>query len=72
MVTSIEVIQEKFPRDQVHAVVEQLLKDWYVLCSVTGERIPLPQLKYWHVDTQRCFKNAEAALVAHEKRNLEK
>ena len=42
------------------------------MCAHTGEPIPLPQLKYWNVDTQECFKNAEAASAAHEKRNLEK
>lgn len=33
----------------------------YVLCSVTGVRIPLEALRYWNVDKQEAYKDAEAA-----------
>ena len=34
----------------------------YVLCAVTGEQIPLDQLKYWSGDLQEAYKDASASL----------
>src|SRR4051794_11123713 len=34
----------------------------YVVCAVTGARIPLDQLKYWSVDRQEAYAGPEAAL----------
>ncbi len=33
----------------------------YVLCAVTGEKIPLEQLKYWSVERQEAYRDAVAA-----------
>lgn len=34
----------------------------YVVCAVTGARIPLAALKYWNVDRQEAYADAAAAL----------
>ena len=34
----------------------------YVRCAVTGERIPLDQLKYWSVERQEAYASPEAVL----------
>lgn len=34
----------------------------FVLCAVTGIRIPLDQLRYWSVDRQEAYATAEAAV----------
>ena len=34
----------------------------YVLCAVTGRRIPLAQLKYWNVDRQEAYAGPEVSL----------
>jgi hypothetical protein len=34
----------------------------YVTCSVTGRRIPLSELRYWSVDRQEAYVDAEASL----------
>ena len=34
----------------------------YVICAVTGVRIPLDELKYWSVDRQEAYATPEAAL----------
>jgi hypothetical protein len=34
----------------------------YVLCSVTGEKIPLEMLRYWNADRQEAYKDAAASL----------
>ena len=34
----------------------------YVLCAVTGARIPLKALKYWNVDKQEAYIDAAAAV----------
>jgi len=30
----------------------------YVVCAVTGERIPLDKLKYWSADLQEAYRDA--------------
>ncbi len=35
----------------------------YVRCAVTGARVPLESLKYWNVDKQEAYANAEAAMI---------
>lgn len=34
----------------------------YVICAVTGQRIPLERLRYWSVDRQEAYIDAAAAL----------
>lgn len=34
----------------------------YVLCAVTGEAIPLSELRYWSVARQEAYSNAAASL----------
>ena len=36
----------------------------HVICAVTGERIPLDELKYWSVERQEAYVSAEASLTA--------
>jgi hypothetical protein len=37
----------------------------YVVCAVSGERIPLADLRYWSSEFQEAYKNAEAAVARH-------
>lgn len=39
----------------------------FVSCAVTGEAIPLEELRYWNDDRQEAYKDAGAALVAFQK-----
>jgi hypothetical protein len=34
----------------------------YVSCAVTGQRIPLSELRYWNVDRQEAYVDAAASL----------
>lgn len=34
----------------------------HVVCAVTGAQIPLDDLRYWNVDLQEAYVNAEAAM----------
>jgi hypothetical protein len=34
----------------------------YVTCAVTGRRVPLSELRYWSVDRQEPYADAEASL----------
>ena len=38
----------------------------YVICGVTGVRIPLSQLKYWSVERQEAYATPEAAMKRHK------
>jgi hypothetical protein len=44
-----------------------LLPGGYVVCAVTGRQIPLDELKYWSVDRQEAYANAEASLEAEKR-----
>ena len=37
----------------------------FVICTVTGQRIVLSDLKYWSVDLQEAYATPEAALQRH-------
>jgi len=39
----------------------------FVRCAVTGETIPLNQLRYWSPDRQEAYKDAQASLDAWKK-----
>lgn len=39
----------------------------HVICSVTGERIPLHELKYWSVERQEAYVDADASLKAERR-----
>jgi hypothetical protein len=39
----------------------QLSAGDYVLCAVSGERIPLDMLRYWSADRQEAYASAEIA-----------
>ena len=40
----------------------------HVVCAVTGQPIPLEQLRYWSVARQEAYLNAEASVQAEERR----
>lgn len=37
----------------------------FVLCAVTGQVIPLPELRYWNVELQEAYASAAASLQRH-------
>ena len=46
----------------------RLLSDGdHVVCAVTGEPIPLHELRYWSVERQEPYVDAEASLNAEHK-----
>lgn len=44
------------------AEAEILRKGDYVLCAVTGRRIPMDQLRYWSVARQEAYAGPEIAV----------
>ena len=40
----------------------------HVVCAVTGQPIPLEELRYWSVARQEAYSTAEASLQAEERR----
>ena len=46
----------------------RLLSDGdHVVCAVTGVRIPLHELRYWSVERQEPYADAETSLKAFER-----
>lgn len=41
----------------------------YVVCAVSGDKIPVDQLKYWSHERQEPYKDAAASLQAFQKAN---
>jgi hypothetical protein len=61
---------ERHPNPAVEAEVEYRDGDYrvrrpgaYVRCAVTGEPIPLEELRYWNVDLQEAYSSPQAKLV---------
>jgi hypothetical protein len=42
----------------------------YVVCAVTGARIPLEALRYWSVDLQEAYAGPAAALKRMQEKGL--
>ena len=40
----------------------------YVLCAVSGRRVPLEALRYWDAETQEAYASATEALQAWQSR----
>jgi hypothetical protein len=40
----------------------------HVVCAVTGQPIPLDDLRYWSVERQEAYASAEASVKAEGKR----
>jgi hypothetical protein len=63
---------DRFPPMNGEAEVKYLDGDFrvvrpgaYVRCAVTGQAIPLEELKYWSVDLQEAYASPEAVLERH-------
>jgi hypothetical protein len=39
----------------------------HVVCAVTGQKIPLDELRYWSIARQEAYVDAEASLKADER-----
>jgi hypothetical protein len=39
----------------------------HVVCAVTGARIPLHELRYWSVERQEAYVDAEASVAAEQR-----
>ena len=39
----------------------------HVLCAVTGAQIPLHELRYWSVERQEAYADAEASFAAEQR-----
>jgi hypothetical protein len=39
----------------------------HVICAITGVRIPLHELKYWSVERQEPYADAESSLKAEQR-----
>ena len=41
----------------------------FVICSVSKKRIPLPELKYWSVERQEPYLDAETSFIREKEIN---
>jgi hypothetical protein len=58
----------KVARLQYMAGTFRLLSDGdHVVCAVTGARVPLHELRYWSVERQEPYVDAEASLAADQR-----
>jgi hypothetical protein len=49
---------------------EVLTSGAYVVCAVTGTRIPLDALRYWSVDLQEAYANPRVATARMQEKGL--
>ena len=64
---------EKFPTEAGQAKLQYCDGEYivispggFVICAVTGQRIPLEELRYWSVARQEAYASAEVAAERHE------
>ncbi|HYI43379.1 MAG TPA: DUF2093 domain-containing protein [Sphingomicrobium sp.] len=50
----------------LHGTFRALSSGDHVICAVTGAKIPLQELRYWSVDRQEPYVDAEASLRAEK------
>jgi hypothetical protein len=51
----------------LHGSFRVLSNGDHVLCAVTGARIPLHELRYWSVERQEPYADAEASLEGEKR-----
>jgi hypothetical protein len=49
-----------------HGEYRVIVPGSYVLCAVTGQRIPLQDLRYWNVERQEAYASPLAAAKRYE------
>jgi len=42
-----------------HELYTRVVSEWFVICSVTNEQIPVSELKYWDVEKNEVYKSPE-------------
>ncbi|MCY0093942.1 DUF2093 domain-containing protein [Hoeflea ulvae] len=47
-----------------------LMPGTHVVCAVTGERIPIEELKYWSVARQEAYVDVHASVTADQRAGL--
>jgi hypothetical protein len=52
--------------EQIKQEVEELWSHWYVVCSISGDKIPLNMLKYWNPITQEVYAKPELVRIQNE------
>lgn len=52
-------VRESSYREEAGDRISALLSEWFVECSITGESIPVSELKYWNVEKQEVYKSPE-------------
>lgn len=58
----------KIARLQYRASTFRVLSDGdHVICAVTGAVIPLHELRYWSVERQEAYADAQASLKAEQR-----
>jgi hypothetical protein len=57
---TLAIVENKsYNNDEMKYHIETLWSDWYIICAVTGEKIPLDQLRYWDIHLQECYKSPD-------------
>jgi hypothetical protein len=58
--TLISNISRVTPKPEVQQeLLKSVFRDWYVECSVTGDKISLDRIKYWSVSKQEVYSSPE-------------
>lgn len=56
----LSIVRDKSLSDEhLRMAIDDCYQGWYVLCSVSGEQIPLNLLKYWDVEKQEVYARPE-------------
>ena len=55
-------VKESSSQEEANDRIIAILSEWFVVCSVTGDPIPVTDLKYWNVEKQEVYKSPETVM----------
>lgn len=55
-------VKESSSQEEANDRIIAILSEWFIECSVTGDPIPVTELKYWNVEKQEVYKSPETVM----------
>ncbi len=65
MISLIDVIKQTGNQEMIQQQMTKLLGEWGIHCAITGEMIPLIDLRYWNMEMNEVYRDANIMFKRH-------
>lgn len=73
LISLIKLIQQSGNQGIIQQQMKKLLSEWGIHCSITGDMISLATIRYWNMERNEAYRDADVMLKRHEElRELKK